>query len=126
MSSEVLTLTLEPSIDDWDPREEAFLDEVRVLQRGLTEAGGQVQRGEVTGKGGDLVPVVQLVLGGGAGLTAILSVVRLWITRRGRRSVKLRVGQGEAAQTWDLSASNVSEETLARIALQISDRRRGR
>jgi hypothetical protein len=126
MSSESLSLTLEPSIDGWDPSEEAFLDELRVLRRELAEEGGQIQLDEVTGKGGDLVPVVEMVLGGGAGLAAILSVVKLWITRRGRRTVKLTVGKGKTAQTWDLSARNVSEETLARIALQVSDRRRGR
>jgi hypothetical protein len=102
---------------EYEPREEVFIEQVQDLRLDLAEAGAtfsELSRPEGH-KGGADTNTIELLVTGGAGLATIAKVVTVWITNRGRRSVRLVTRRDGKTSEISLDAKNVSEEKLLRF-----------
>jgi hypothetical protein len=123
-SDATAVVTLEALSDEFDPGHEAFLEQVDDLRHDLQDAGVSIVAEHRPGTKGaaDLIPVVQVVVSGGAGLAAVCSVAKLWIRQRGKRVLRFRATSKDGrTEQHIVTAENVSDETLLRFLERILD-----
>ena len=104
--------------DEYEPSEEAFLDQVQELRFDLREAGlREPEPSEpAVGKGaGEVTNIIEVLVAGGAGLTTISGLLITWMKNRGRRRLKLTAKRDGKVTEISLDAKNVSEEALLRF-----------
>jgi hypothetical protein len=123
---EQVELCLEPRSGRFDPADDRWLDQLGGLVAELrTEVGGvATQRTPEPGaKGGFDSIVVSLVSAGG--LTAVVELVRSWLTRDRTRSLKVSWSDSGAVDSIELSGSAIDGAAFDDLVRVMSQRLAG-
>jgi cob(I)alamin adenosyltransferase len=111
-----------PREEELESDDEMHLDEVAALRYELEDAGVTVVEARADGaKGAEVLPFIETVITGGAGLATIGLVAREWIRRRGRRTIELVLKDGERNVSVTVTGKNVTDETLMKTLKDVVD-----
>jgi Effector Associated Constant Component 1 len=117
-------LTVSASSRAYGPHDDAFIEQVEALWRSLRERGIYILDEDTAGSKGSLVSpdTVQVVVAGGAGLSALVGFLSLWVKQRGHREIRLtRRMPGEEERSVEITTENVSDDALTALAKSIID-----
>ncbi|MGO8960366.1 MAG: hypothetical protein ACLQFR_23785 [Streptosporangiaceae bacterium] len=117
--SRLITIGVYPSSTAYEQDDPAFEEQVGVLARDIKGTGATIEQSQPGGKSGPLLELTQIIVTGGVGLSGLLSVLRLWIKRRGDRRIDVEYRSGGVKKKFRLDGHNLSEEALAQLAKDI-------
>ncbi|MEW9530815.1 hypothetical protein [Microbispora sp. NPDC049125] len=118
-----MAVSIETASRVYGRQDGAFLEQVNDLRRSLRAKGVRLTEQEEAGtKGGvDLGSTVEALIAGGAGLTALCSVVKVWLQQRGDRLARLTFRAADGAEVRaTVEGRNISDETLLRFAKDVA------
>jgi hypothetical protein len=115
VTDDKITVLITASSQTFEPWEETFIEQVEELRRELHAASIQVAAENVpqTKGGAEITPIIEAIVSGGAGMTALCQVIKLWIKQRGDRMISLTVRNDDGSHTMkEITGHNVEDRTI--------------